>query len=233
MKVRRALVSVHDKTGVVDFARALAGLGVEIVSTGGTARLLRESGVPVRDVSEVTGFPEMLDGRVKTLHPRIHGGILARRRAAHWRRWQPRHPDMTVVVALYPSRYGGAPGRHGGRGDRADESADHDESAPRQEQARVAVGTPRQYPQARGASRAGGLGEASRFRWPRGVSPDRAVRRRHAAYLAGLGGSPRGRPRRPDRDQPGSPARVVLSTARTPQAAASTGSGGGAGGWQA
>ncbi|HAM56014.1 MAG TPA: bifunctional phosphoribosylaminoimidazolecarboxamide formyltransferase/IMP cyclohydrolase PurH, partial [Candidatus Rokubacteria bacterium] len=65
MKVRRALLSVHDKTGVVDLARGLAALGVEILSTGGTARLLRESGVPVRDVAEVTGFPEMLDGRVK------------------------------------------------------------------------------------------------------------------------------------------------------------------------
>ena len=70
---------MHDKTGVVDFARELARLGVEILSTGGTAKLLRDSGVPVRDVSEVTGFPEMLDGRVKTLHPKIHGGILARR----------------------------------------------------------------------------------------------------------------------------------------------------------
>ena len=78
MRVRRALVSVHDKTGIVDFARDLAKHGVEILSTGGTARLLREAGIPVRDVSEVTEFPEMLDGRVKTLHPRIHGAILAR-----------------------------------------------------------------------------------------------------------------------------------------------------------
>jgi len=78
-RVRRALISVHDKTGVVDFARGLVGLGVEIVSTGGTAKLLRESGVAVVDVAEVTGLPEMLDGRVKTLHPAVHGGILARR----------------------------------------------------------------------------------------------------------------------------------------------------------
>jgi phosphoribosylaminoimidazolecarboxamide formyltransferase/IMP cyclohydrolase len=77
--IRRALVSVHDKTGVVDFARGLAGLGVEVLSTGGTAKLLRDAGVPVVDVSQVTGFPEMLDGRVKTLHPKVHGGILARR----------------------------------------------------------------------------------------------------------------------------------------------------------
>ena len=69
MKVRRALISVHDKTGIVELARSLAALGIEIVSTGGTAKLIRESGVRVIDVSEATGFPEMLDGRVKTLHP--------------------------------------------------------------------------------------------------------------------------------------------------------------------
>jgi phosphoribosylaminoimidazolecarboxamide formyltransferase/IMP cyclohydrolase len=105
MKIRRALISVHDKTGVVDLAKALSGFGCEIVSTGGTAKLLRDSGVPVRDVAEVTGFPEMMDGRVKTLHPKIHGGILARRDV-------PRHlealeahgipPIDLVVVALYP-----------------------------------------------------------------------------------------------------------------------------------
>ena len=70
MKVRRALVSVHDKTGVVDFARELSRLGIELLSTGGTAKLLRDSGLAVRDVADVTGFPEMLDGRVKTLHPK-------------------------------------------------------------------------------------------------------------------------------------------------------------------
>ena len=86
-RVRRALLSVHDKTGVVEFARGLAGLGAEILSTGGTAKLLRDSGVPVVDVAEVTGFPEMLDGRVKTLHPGVHGGILARReRPSTWPR---------------------------------------------------------------------------------------------------------------------------------------------------
>src|SRR6266487_687930 len=78
-RVRRALLSVHDKTGLVDFARGLAALDVEILSTGGTAKLLRDSGVAVVDVAEVTGFPEMLDGRVKTLHPNVHGGVLARR----------------------------------------------------------------------------------------------------------------------------------------------------------
>ncbi|HHQ42673.1 MAG TPA: bifunctional phosphoribosylaminoimidazolecarboxamide formyltransferase/IMP cyclohydrolase, partial [Chromatiales bacterium] len=77
--IRRALISVSDKSGVADFARALAARGVEILSTGGTARLLAEAGVPVTEVSAYTGFPEIMDGRVKTLHPRVHGGILARR----------------------------------------------------------------------------------------------------------------------------------------------------------
>jgi phosphoribosylaminoimidazolecarboxamide formyltransferase / IMP cyclohydrolase len=76
-KISRVLLSVTDKTGVVDFARALSGMGAELVSTGGTARLLRDSGIPVAEVSDVTGFPEMLDGRVKTLHPKIAGGLLA------------------------------------------------------------------------------------------------------------------------------------------------------------
>jgi phosphoribosylaminoimidazolecarboxamide formyltransferase/IMP cyclohydrolase len=75
-QVRRALLSVTDKTGLVDFARALAGFGVELVSTGGTARTLREAGLSVMDISDLTGFPEMLDGRVKTLHPKVHGGLL-------------------------------------------------------------------------------------------------------------------------------------------------------------
>ena len=78
LPVRRALLSVSDKTGLLALARELAGLGVELLSTGGTARALREAGIPVRDVSEVTGFPEIMDGRVKTLHPAIHGGLLGR-----------------------------------------------------------------------------------------------------------------------------------------------------------
>lgn len=75
--VRRALLSVSDKTGLIDFARALSALGVELVSTGGTAKAIKEAGLPVKDVSELTGFPEMMDGRVKTLHPTVHGGLLA------------------------------------------------------------------------------------------------------------------------------------------------------------
>ncbi len=78
-KIQRVLISVTDKTGIVDFARGLNQLGAEIVSTGGTARMIREAGIPVRDVSDLTGFPEMLDGRVKTLHPKVAGGILAMR----------------------------------------------------------------------------------------------------------------------------------------------------------
>ncbi|MGE4165228.1 MAG: bifunctional phosphoribosylaminoimidazolecarboxamide formyltransferase/IMP cyclohydrolase, partial [Xanthobacteraceae bacterium] len=76
-RVLRALLSVSDKTGLVDFARALAGFGVELVSTGGTAKALKDAGLKVIDVSELTGFPEMMDGRVKTLHPKVHGGLLA------------------------------------------------------------------------------------------------------------------------------------------------------------
>ena len=74
----KALLSVSDKTGIAELARALHGLGVQLISTGGTAKLLQEQGLPVTEVAEVTGFPEMLDGRVKTLHPMVHGGLLAR-----------------------------------------------------------------------------------------------------------------------------------------------------------
>src|ERR1051325_6807788 len=74
--IRRALLSVYDKTGLIDFARALVGRGVVLISTGGTANVLREAGLAVTDVSEITRFPEMLDGRVKTLHPMVHGGLL-------------------------------------------------------------------------------------------------------------------------------------------------------------
>ncbi len=78
-KIERAIISVTDKSGVVEFARSLAKFGVEILSTGGTARAMREGGVEVIDISEYTGFPEMLDGRVKTLHPKVHGGLLGLR----------------------------------------------------------------------------------------------------------------------------------------------------------
>ncbi len=103
--IRRALISVSDKTGVVEFARVLSGLGVAIVSTGGTAKALTQSGIIVTEVSDYTGFPEMLDGRVKTLHPRIHGGLLARRDLPeHMRaiREADIEPIDLVVVNLYP-----------------------------------------------------------------------------------------------------------------------------------
>ena len=105
MKVGRALVSVHDKRGLVELGRGLVALGIEIVSTGGTARLLRESGVAVREVSEITGFPEMMDGRVKTLHPKIHGGILARRDVPEHVAALEQHgipPIDLVISSLYP-----------------------------------------------------------------------------------------------------------------------------------
>src|SRR5579872_4261349 len=103
-KIGRALLSVTDKTGLVEFARVLAGFGVELVSTGGTARALREAGLQVRDISELTGFPEMFEGRVKTLHPKVHGGILHRRGNAEHRAAAARHeiaPIDMVVVNLY------------------------------------------------------------------------------------------------------------------------------------
>jgi len=103
-RIQRAILSVTDKSGLVDFARKLAGLGVELVSTGGTAKLLRDSGISVKDISELTGFPEMLDGRVKTLHPKVHGGILYRREDSGHRAAVAEHGipaiDM-VVVNLY------------------------------------------------------------------------------------------------------------------------------------
>jgi len=104
MPIRRALLSVSDKTALVEFAQGLADLGVELVSTGGTARTLREAGLTVRSVEEITGFPEILDGRVKTLHPAIHGGILARREPAHLAELatQGIGPIDLVAVNLYP-----------------------------------------------------------------------------------------------------------------------------------
>lgn len=103
--IRRALISVSDKTGIIDFARELKNFGVEIISTGGTARALREAGVEVRDVSDVTGFPEMMDGRIKTLHPKIHGALLGLRDKAEHVEAMREHgiePIDMVVVNLYP-----------------------------------------------------------------------------------------------------------------------------------
>ncbi|MGL4280075.1 MAG: bifunctional phosphoribosylaminoimidazolecarboxamide formyltransferase/IMP cyclohydrolase, partial [Albidovulum sp.] len=103
--MRRALISVSDKTGLVDFARALAARGVELLSTGGTSGMLRQAGLAVRDVADVTGFPEMMDGRVKTLHPMVHGGLLALRDNAEHAAAMKEHgiaPIDLLVVNLYP-----------------------------------------------------------------------------------------------------------------------------------
>jgi phosphoribosylaminoimidazolecarboxamide formyltransferase/IMP cyclohydrolase len=105
VKIRRALISVSDKTGIVEFARALKRFGVEIISTGGTAKTLRDAGIDVLDVSDVTGFPEMMDGRVKTLHPNIHGALLALRDNPEHQSAMKEHgiePIDMVVVNLYP-----------------------------------------------------------------------------------------------------------------------------------
>ncbi len=103
--IKRALISVSDKTGIVEFAGVLAAIGVEILSTGGTAKSLRNAGVPVIEVSDYTGFPEMLDGRLKTLHPKIHGGLLSRRNNPKDMDDIKKHgiqPIDLVVVNLYP-----------------------------------------------------------------------------------------------------------------------------------
>jgi phosphoribosylaminoimidazolecarboxamide formyltransferase / IMP cyclohydrolase len=105
MAVERALISVFDKTGIVEFAKRLAALKIEILSTGGTSKLLREAGVTVRDVSDFTGWPEMLGGRVKTLHPKVHGGLLYRRKHKDDQAQAAEHgilPIDLVVVNLYP-----------------------------------------------------------------------------------------------------------------------------------
>ena len=107
IKIQRALISVSDKTGVLEFAQSLRGHGVEILSTGGTAKLLRDAGVAVTEVADYTGFPEMLDGRVKTLHPKIHAGILGRRDLPEHVAQMKTHgfpPIDLVVVNLYPFR---------------------------------------------------------------------------------------------------------------------------------
>ena len=115
-KIQRAILSVTDKSGLVDFARTLAAAGVELVSTGGTAKLLRDSGIAVKDISELTGFPEMLDGRVKTLHPKVHGGILHRREDSGHRAAVAEHGipaiDMVVINLYAFEKTAAKPGVH-------------------------------------------------------------------------------------------------------------------------
>ena len=105
LPVRRALLSVSDKTGLTEFAAALAKAGVELVSTGGTSKAIADAGIAVRDISELTGFPEIMDGRVKTLHPSVHGGILGVRDDPEHAAAMREHgiePIDLVVVNLYP-----------------------------------------------------------------------------------------------------------------------------------
>jgi len=115
-KIQRAILSVTDKSGLIDFARKLAAFGIELVSTGGTAKLLRDSGITVKDISELTGFPEMLDGRVKTLHPKVHGGILHRREDSSHRAAVAEHGipaiDMVVVNLYAFEKTAAKPGVH-------------------------------------------------------------------------------------------------------------------------
>ena len=107
MKIRQALLSVSDKTGVLEFAQGLAAQGVKLLSTGGTAKMLRDAGLAVTEIGDYTGFPEMLDGRVKTLHPKVHGGILGRRDLPEHVATMNEHGigniDL-VCVNLYPFR---------------------------------------------------------------------------------------------------------------------------------
>jgi len=104
-KIQRAIISLSDKSGILEFAKELQGFKVEILSTGGTAKVLRESGLKIMDISEYTGFPEMLDGRVKTLHPKVHGGLLGIRGNPEHVKKMNEHgiqPIDMVVINLYP-----------------------------------------------------------------------------------------------------------------------------------
>src|ERR1700755_1886943 len=103
--VKRALISVSDKTGLIERARKLAAAGIDLVSTGGTSKALKDAGLKVRDVSDLTGFPEMMDGRVKTLHPKVHGGLPHRRDLAEHREAAAKHgiePIDLIWINLYP-----------------------------------------------------------------------------------------------------------------------------------
>jgi len=105
VKIKRALVSVSDKTGAIQLGQTLHAMGIQILSTGGTARSLQEAGIPVMEVSRYTGFPEMMDGRIKTLHPKIHGALLGKRDNAEHMKQMKTHgiePIDLVVVNLYP-----------------------------------------------------------------------------------------------------------------------------------
>ena len=105
LQIRRALISVSDKTGLIDLAKALIDFGIDLISTGGTATAIREAGLKVTDVSELTGFPEMMDGRIKTLHPNVHGGLLAVRDSQSHKKSQEQYNIENIdllIVNLYP-----------------------------------------------------------------------------------------------------------------------------------
>jgi phosphoribosylaminoimidazolecarboxamide formyltransferase/IMP cyclohydrolase len=195
--IRRALLSVSDKTGLVELALALASHGVELISTGGTRKTLADAGLPVRDISEVTGFPEILDGRVKTLHPRVHGGILAVRDNPEHQatlREQQITPIDLVVCNLYP--FEATVARPGSTREEVIENIDIGGPSMIRSAAKnyhdVAVLTdPAQYPAVIEELRAGGgaLAQATRERlaaaaFARTAAYDRAI----SAYFAGLGG---------------------------------------------
>ncbi len=173
MAIRRVLISVTDKTGIIDFARALHQLGAEIISTGGTARMIRENGVPVRDVSEVTGFPEMLDGRVKTMHPAISGGILAIRDRKDHMAALAEHgiaPIDMVVVNLY--RFEEVAAKPGARLDELIENIDIGgptmiRAAAKNHQDVAVVVSPSDYDAIVAELRGGGLSEDTRWRLAR------------------------------------------------------------------
>ena len=190
--MKRALLSVSDKTGLVDFARGLKGLGVELLSTGGTHRLLKDAGIAAQEVSEVTGFPEIMDGRVKTLHPKIHGGILGRRGADDAVMQQ--HgiaPIDLVVVNLYP--FAQTVARPGCTRDEAIESIDIGGPAmvraAAKNHAHVAVVVdPADYPRVLEAARAGAVPAALRSELAtKAFAHTAAYDAMVAGYLAGAG----------------------------------------------
>ena len=193
-EVKRALISVSDKTGIVEFAGGLCDLGVQIISTGGTAKVLREAGLPVTYISEVTGFPEVLDGRVKTLHPAVHGGILARRTGEHLSQLAELGIGTIDLVAvnLYPFRETVA--RPGVTLDEAVENIDIGgpamvRSAAKNFESVVVVVNPARYGEVLNALRGGGLSFDMRLMlakeaFAHTASYDAAI----SAYLEGLEG---------------------------------------------
>ena len=206
--LQRALVSVSNKAGLVDFARGLSAAGLEILSTGGTAKALAEAGVPVREVSDFTGAPEVLDGRVKTLHPRVHGGILGRPTEKHRKEMQQAGfvPIDLVVVNLYPFRETvarGAPFEEvienidiGGPAMISSAAKNHERVAVVVDPARLRARARRDPGQRRGLG-----GDALRAR-AQGLRAHGGVRRRHRL-------APRPRSRRPRRRSPTSPRRCT------------------------